>query len=172
VHNNPLTKPSHRTNTYTPPSSTAANNNSSCQTVPCLTDLEHQLLQNNDGCFKCRRVFVSHRSAQCLNTFPKPATYKPLTQTFVDSIKLHLKKAVAAIYQPDSKVSTLTTTPAPVAVIMGISCDPVTYMPPNTSNVIEGDSDSDTVSYRTTISSVTASPTSEEIPPLTVPHLF
>jgi hypothetical protein len=93
---------------------------------------------------KCRKVFVSHRSANCPDGFPNAANYKTLTQSFVDHIKMRKnKKPVAAIMQPtgDNSASSFT---APVAAIMGSSSSSVAYMPSNSSNVLEGnDVDSD-----------------------------
>ncbi|KIM88503.1 hypothetical protein PILCRDRAFT_2731 [Piloderma croceum F 1598] len=54
----------------------------------------------------------------------------------------------------------LTVVTALVAAVMGVACNPVAYMLPNTSNVIEGESDSD------------VSAQNEHLAPFTVPHFF
>ncbi|KIM80281.1 hypothetical protein PILCRDRAFT_9809 [Piloderma croceum F 1598] len=59
--NNPVNEPSHHANTTTAPSSTAiaSNTTTSSSTVryaPCLTELQCQLLADNEGCFKCRSL--------------------------------------------------------------------------------------------------------------------
>jgi len=172
--NNNLCEPSRRGNAYNPPSSSAntANSASSRPMLPRLTDAERQLLYDNEGCLKCRRVFVPHRSAQCPNDFPNPATYKPLTQTFVDAIKTRVKKTVAAVYQPNDEPSTSPNAVMPIAVVMGSSNNPIAYMPPNASNVFEGGSDSEEVSSLTSVATVTVPAIPEDVAPFTVPHLF
>ncbi|KAJ7198119.1 hypothetical protein GGX14DRAFT_666910, partial [Mycena pura] len=47
--------------------------------LPALTDAERRLLQEHDGCFKCRRFCVGHRSPDCDNDFPAVDTYRTLT---------------------------------------------------------------------------------------------
>ncbi|KAG2056071.1 hypothetical protein BDR06DRAFT_828452, partial [Suillus hirtellus] len=44
-----------------------------------LSDIEHQLLHNNYGCFKCWQPFMGHMSSTCPKGFPNGATYKHLT---------------------------------------------------------------------------------------------
>ncbi|RXW11285.1 hypothetical protein EST38_g14570 [Candolleomyces aberdarensis] len=49
--------------------------------LPALTDAEHKLLNDHQGCRKCRRFYAGHISKDCRNGFPKvPADgYKELT---------------------------------------------------------------------------------------------
>ena len=44
-----------------------------------LMEVERSLLFDNEGCLKCRRFFVKHRSSNCPNGFPSGLNYKPLT---------------------------------------------------------------------------------------------
>jgi hypothetical protein len=53
--------------------------------IPKLTAEERQLLFDNDGCLKCRRVFAGHRSKDCPNDFPKKAVL--VTQALVDRFR-------------------------------------------------------------------------------------
>ncbi|KAH9927786.1 uncharacterized protein B0H18DRAFT_875288, partial [Fomitopsis serialis] len=70
---------------------------STSQRVPAMTGDERQLLQAHDGCFKCRRPFVNHRSKDCPFGFPDPRTFKPVTQADIDAHKSKGKSVVAAI---------------------------------------------------------------------------
>jgi hypothetical protein len=131
---NTLAEPSRRANSnnsVTAASTSIANSNSTtCVTLPRLTDIERKLLSDNGGCFKCRHVFVPHLSTACPNGFPNPSSYKPLTQNFVDSIKQRLNKPVAALLQPnDTAGGPSSANMAPVAAVMGVSMNPVAYMP-------------------------------------------
>lgn len=98
-----------------------------------LTESERCLLSDNEGCLKCRKVFISHCSVTCPDGFPNAVNYKTLTQSFVDYIKMHRnKKPVAAVMQPTNDNSTSLST-APVAAIMGSSSSAIAYMPLNDS---------------------------------------
>ena len=122
---------------------TASLSNTGCVSLPKLTNAERQLLYDNDGCLKCRHVFVNHRSPSCPNDFPDATTYKPLMQGFVDAISRCLRRNIAAIITGDQGGAPVPTA-LPVAMVMGVLTDPVAYMPPNPSNVIERNSvDSD-----------------------------
>ncbi|KAG9225881.1 hypothetical protein CCMSSC00406_0006497 [Pleurotus cornucopiae] len=51
--------------------------------MPKLTDVEHQLLQDNGGCFRCRKFWAGHIGARCTAPALDGATYKPLTTASV-----------------------------------------------------------------------------------------
>ncbi|KAG2347974.1 hypothetical protein BDR05DRAFT_996297 [Suillus weaverae] len=51
--------------------------------LPALTDAEHQLLHDNDGCFKCCELFAGHTSSNCPKGFPDGTTYKTLTAAVI-----------------------------------------------------------------------------------------
>lgn len=53
--------------------------------LPKLSNVERQLLADNDGCFKCRRPFADHNSKTCPNGFPDARNYKPLTANDVQN---------------------------------------------------------------------------------------
>jgi hypothetical protein len=143
--------------------------------LPKLTDVERKLLKENDGCFKCRRVFVTHRSTACPNDFPDANGYKTLTQATVDGISRRTKRTVGAVTTPTD--SETATTP-PVAVVMGMTSNPVAYMPANPFNVIDMDSSADTdgsvssCTVTSTSSTTSAPKASKDIAPLMVPHLY
>jgi hypothetical protein len=88
-HNNSVNEPSRRANTTTASSSASITTNTTASSstvhyVPCLTELERQLLADNKGCFKCCKPFADHCSKDCLNNFPNGVGYWPLTQSDVD----------------------------------------------------------------------------------------
>ncbi|OJA14932.1 hypothetical protein AZE42_12832 [Rhizopogon vesiculosus] len=45
-----------------------------------LTTAERELLKEHTGCFKCRKFYVAHRSADCPDGFPLGEGYKMLTE--------------------------------------------------------------------------------------------
>ncbi|KAF9643723.1 hypothetical protein BDM02DRAFT_3072787, partial [Thelephora ganbajun] len=49
---------------------TSAPTPSSSSVVPKLSDEERKILSEHDGCFKCRRPYVGHRTRECPNGFP------------------------------------------------------------------------------------------------------
>jgi hypothetical protein len=149
---------------------------------PKLLDTERKLLNDNERCVKCRRFFVDHRAVNCPNDFPNPVGYKTLSQNDVDRIKHSRGKVVAAI--STSNASALSTslssnesTMHPVAAVLGMSRNPVAYVAPNSSSVLEPTSDSDTsggsfVSVPT-LAVVPCTPAPpKEVAPLHVPHLY
>jgi hypothetical protein len=176
---NALAEPSHHGNAPTVTAAPAASD--SCLVLPKLLESERRLLYDNEGCLKCRRVFVDHRSTNCPNNFPNPSTYKTLTQNFVDAIKNRIKRPVAVVVNSDAT----SVTAVPVAAVMGSSINPVAYMPTNASNVLEGASNDDSVSVLATVAAtVTADITDTNVTVpvlmalpdllalLSVPHLF
>jgi hypothetical protein len=95
--------------------------------VPKLTEQEKTLLKDNEGCFKCRHLFVPHCSKDCPNYFPDLAMYKTITAKDIDIAKHARKgKTVAAIAPTDNDSD---TEPAsnPVVVILRQNVNPVTY---------------------------------------------
>jgi hypothetical protein len=142
---NTLAEPSRRVNMTNNSASNNASLSSAARPVlPKLSSIERQLLYDNEGCLKCRRVFVQHRSAACPNDFPDATNYKPLTQSFVDLIKKRIGKPLAAVMSTAGDNDAVAASVAvPVAAVMGMSRNPAAYMPSNASSVIEGESDSD-----------------------------
>ncbi|KAG2078260.1 hypothetical protein BDR04DRAFT_1088024 [Suillus decipiens] len=65
--------------------------------LPALTKNEHQLLRDNDGCFKCREPFVGHTSSNCQKGSPDGAFYKMLTASTVLAKKTKRKEGVSAV---------------------------------------------------------------------------
>ncbi|EDR02339.1 reverse transcriptase-RNase H-integrase [Laccaria bicolor S238N-H82] len=89
--NEALQGPSRHGNTSQ--SNTSAGGSSSTYThLPPLTDAECTLLNEHDGCTKCRRFYTDHRSHSCPNGFPAGKTYKTLTAT--DAMNAKKGKAV------------------------------------------------------------------------------
>ncbi|KAJ8694825.1 hypothetical protein PTI98_007470 [Pleurotus ostreatus] len=61
--------------------------------IPKLLDEERKLLQNNGGCFKCRRFWTNHIGPQCPNPPINGATYKTITSmppALLDMFRAHL----------------------------------------------------------------------------------
>ena len=178
-----------RTSTFAEPSCRSYTNNNNTipasanhTAFPKLTEVEHQLLYNNDGCLKCRHVFITHLSTDCPNNFPEAANYQPLTQLFVDLIKKHVRKPVAGSSNNDD--ASMSSVPTPMAAVMGMMSNPVAYTAPNLTSVLKGDSFSDE-SMSIPNPRVTALPIRPPVPassvltapykdlaPLTVLHLY
>jgi hypothetical protein len=142
---NYLSEPSRHANT--PSNGGASSSKAPATRVPKLTESERKLLYANDGCLKCRCLFVDHRMANCPNNFPDPLKYKTITQSLVDSIKARMTRKVGAIAQENTASDSSfqsTQSSHPVAALMSSSNYPIAYMPPNASAVLEGgDSSSD-----------------------------
>jgi hypothetical protein len=152
-HNNTLTEPSRRANTNTTTatsSSSVATQTNSFKTCPRLTPAERQLLYDNEGCLKCRRVFCNHMSKHCPNGFPKADNYKVLTQADVDRAKRNRPHPVATVANRSSSEPTQELETHPVAAVMSMM-HPVAYVASNTSNVI-GDGVDTSGSDQSTIS--------------------
>ena len=172
-----LAKPSRHVNTTQ--SASVSSSNTPRRFVPKLTDNEKKLLSENNGCFKCCIPFTNHCSANCPNDFPDPATYKTLTFHDVEAAKCNRKGKAVAYMANANADSEDNDTPAalPVAMVMGQSVNPVTYMPTNDSNVIEGESDSDSNVSPTVVACIDSIPL-RVVPkegdraPFQVPHLY
>ena len=147
-----------------------------------LLDSKCKLLNENEGCIKCRRFFIDHHTVNCLNDFPNPAAYKPLTQHDVDHTKCLCSKHMAAI----NTNTTLTSSSSfslgesvvhPVAAILCVSHNPVTYISPNRSSILEATSDFDTSNALLVsdplplVTAISKSPL-KEVSLLNVPHLY
>ena len=61
--------------------------------APHLTQEERNILSKYQGCFKCRRVCVGHRTIDCPNGFPSGENYKPVTMEDVARAKNEKKPA-------------------------------------------------------------------------------
>lgn len=176
-----LTKTTHKnnrhSNTFAEPSHCINTNQqlSSYVVIPKLLNSEHRLLYDNEGCLKCHCVFINHHSNNCPNSFLDAMKYKTLMQYTVDVIRQHiknLKPLVTALPLDDVSFDNNTLPLNPVATIMGTSSNPVTYMPSNASNMIEGESDSDNSVSNSVPTKYMPKALSLELTPLTVPHLF
>lgn len=54
---------------------------------PKLTNKEKTLLWDNEGCFRCRKFYVDHKSKECKTDFPLGKNYKELVQADADTAK-------------------------------------------------------------------------------------
>lgn len=152
-----------------------------CKQCPKLLDMERKLLNDNKGCVKCRKFFVDHRAVNCPNDFSNPIRYKTLTQGNVDHAKRPRGKVAAVSASNTSTLPTSVlsneTTVHPVAAVLGMSCNPVTYVTPNASSILEVTSDSDmssssfVSSLALLIPAVTTTPLKEAVP-IHIPHLY
>ncbi|KIO11021.1 hypothetical protein M404DRAFT_966898, partial [Pisolithus tinctorius Marx 270] len=77
---------------------------------PALTIEERQLLRDNSGCFKCRRLFQNHTTHNCPNDFPDAKNYKAVTAADVEAARKKRAKPVTAVIEdePASKRSRIT----------------------------------------------------------------
>ena len=175
---NALAEPSRRFN------SSAPNSNAGRKSCPKLTDMERQLLYDNEGCLKCCRFFVTHRSADCPNDFPAAAGYKLRTQADVERAKRSRNKPVAAVAVPSvndhsyESESSLDHGIHPVAAVFAGIDNPVAYMPANGTNVVGNGTDSEDSDVSTPSSQIspllpnTASPRDAGLAPFHVPHIY
>ncbi len=68
------------TRTFKSTTSGASASSATTQNLPKLSQSEKLLLNEHQGCYKCRRFYAGHLSGACPNGFPKAETYTPLTQ--------------------------------------------------------------------------------------------
>jgi hypothetical protein len=137
-----LAEPSRRFNA--PAQNSSASGSTAAQHfIPKLTDGEKKLLAENEGCYKCRHFFVTHRSHECPTGFPSAATYKTLTTKDVDAARRGNKaKPIAAVTAHISNDENNSTSARPITMVMGQVTDPVAYIPSNSSSVIDTEYDS------------------------------
>ena len=105
--------------------------------LPALTDGERTLLNENEGCTKCRHFYVGHRSHQCPNGFPPGKTYKTLTAADV----IAAKKAKATSKPSVKAVAATSTTIGAVDSDKDVSAAATVL--PNLSHEYHSDSDED-----------------------------
>ena len=89
---NALCGPSRHGNANAMSSSSTTNTNPN-RLAP-LTEGERSLLNEHDGCMKCHRFYIGHRSHDCTLGFPAPKGYKTLT--IVDALAAKKSKATSA----------------------------------------------------------------------------
>ena len=58
----------------------------SSSVLPKLTPVERSLLFEHQGCFKCRKLYVDHKGADCPNGFPALGSYRPLTAELAEAV--------------------------------------------------------------------------------------
>jgi len=138
-----LTEPSRRYNTFRQPTNPNAgssnNTNSGTFTrLPKLTENEISLLNQHDGCRKCRRFYAGHRSDKCLNGFPSGDNYKPLTSADAEAAKKRLGNKPVAAVTMSSAADAVPTSNAVAAVLGSTSYPMAAVMPPNESSVFSG----------------------------------
>ena len=97
--NNTFRNPSRRNNT----SSSATTSSSTFVPLPTLLDAERSLLNDHDGCTKCRKFYVGHRSRDCPTGFPSGKGYKTLTAT--DALAAKKPKPTSTTKQPAKPVA-------------------------------------------------------------------
>jgi hypothetical protein len=129
-------------NTNTP--SMMSNTDNTCMTGPTstgpkllrTTPSEHVLLNDFEGCVKCRRFFAGHRARNCTNDFPSPAGYRTLTMDDVNTARCRGQKTVASI-----QVGSSSTNADPTQQSFASSSASVVtaVMPAIPSSVLRGD---------------------------------
>ncbi|RXW11963.1 hypothetical protein EST38_g13893 [Candolleomyces aberdarensis] len=62
-------------------SSAGSSGDGSRSRPPALTQDEKDLLNDHDGCYKCREFYVGHKSGNCKASYPDGSTYTKLTIT-------------------------------------------------------------------------------------------
>ncbi|RDX54400.1 hypothetical protein OH76DRAFT_1340363 [Lentinus brumalis] len=68
-------------------SSSQPTSSASSTALPKLTPSEKALLNDHQGCYKCRRFYAGHLAGGCPNGFPKPETYSPLTSVMAQKVR-------------------------------------------------------------------------------------
>ena len=55
--------------------------------LPRLTPAERAIIFDQQGCFKCWRLYVDHKGANCPNCFPAPGSYKALIPEYAEAVR-------------------------------------------------------------------------------------
>ena len=76
--NTTFKNPSRRYNAASNSTTSSSSTSSTFVPLPLLLDTEHTLLNEHDGCTKCRKFYVAHRSRDCPTGFPSGKGYKTL----------------------------------------------------------------------------------------------
>ena len=71
--------------TRTPSSASAAPASASVPTLPKLTEEEKKILNDHNGCYRCRRLYAGHRTRECPNGFPEK--YERITTAMAEAIR-------------------------------------------------------------------------------------
>lgn len=93
--------------------------------LPPLTDTERDLLRHHQGCFKCRRFHVHHRTANCPNGFPPGAGYQLLTEAMANAARPRGVNAVAAVdvggelAQPEGVATAVAAVMPAITTVLG-----------------------------------------------------
>lgn len=134
-----------------------------------------KLLRKNNSCSKCHHLLVYYQSKHCPNNFPDATMYKTLTSHNLEiaqcndkRIKKPITITVHDLQLKGDNINILNL----ITIIMGQSISPITYMPPNLSNMIKGSSDSDEVSLPVCASVNPAPSLIARVAPFWVPHLY
>ncbi|KAJ6625952.1 hypothetical protein B0H10DRAFT_1737150, partial [Mycena sp. CBHHK59/15] len=90
---------------------------------PQLTEAERTLLDDNHGCRRCRKPFVTHQGRDQVCSFPPPDNYKPVMQGSIDtalkSLSLELLKTFG-LSRPTKTVAAIVRTQTVAAVLPDI----------------------------------------------------
>ncbi|KAF8963212.1 hypothetical protein BDZ97DRAFT_1758710, partial [Flammula alnicola] len=96
---NTSTSTSTRQNTATPAAARPTTG------LPKLTDEDRKLLNDHDGCTRCRQFYIGHRAVECpmtkSNTWPDATTYRTLTSTMALAAKPASRLAVGFVPTAD-----------------------------------------------------------------------
>ena len=76
--------------------------------LPRLTPTERAIIFEHQGCFKCRKLYVDHKGANCPNGFPAPGSYKPLTNEFAEAVRDSRNKPKSRALGPVAHVGYVT----------------------------------------------------------------
>jgi hypothetical protein len=117
-----LTGPSAHGNRTTTTNNTSVT--TSTPSIPKLTAADRTLLNEHEGCYKCRNFYVSHRGAKCPNGFPEASTYKPLTVADALAAKKKRKPVVAAVVAAPEVVAAMGMT----SCVIGDGTDSESYV--------------------------------------------
>jgi hypothetical protein len=135
-----LRGPARRGNTSQPNANTTGSSSASnFVKLPPLTDTERTLLNEHEGCMKCRRFYTDHRSQSCPNGFPLGKGYKTLTLS--DALAAKKGKAVAKSARPSKPVAATSATIEDVDTDKEISATAAIL--PNSPAEYTSDSDED-----------------------------
>lgn len=96
--------------------------------LPRLTDDERTILNENQGCVKCRKCFAGHRADTCPNGFPAAATYHTLTAADATRARPSSQAGASTATRTTNVVAAVGMN-APSSVLEGEGSDTYVYPP-------------------------------------------
>jgi hypothetical protein len=109
-------------NTRNPTNNNNTASSATASHLPPLLNAERTLLAANDGCFKCRKPFIYHRTPECTSDYLSITEYKPITKATILTAKPHAPEKLTAAVLPALVMDTAQQLPVAMVMPAMVSC--------------------------------------------------